>query len=182
VSQEDNALSGGIDLNADPGRSFVITRRNGDSYEVRVSSEDYDRVMDAGSWCVLPQSKYHTRPRVIRYDYSGSQRKCIYLYRFIVNAPAGAQVDHINQNTLDNRRCNLRLASIAQNAQNRAARSTCKSGIKGVWQCRKTLKWRASIKANGARFDLGYHASLEDAAMAFEGASLLLHGSFSRVR
>lgn len=44
----------------------------------------------------------------------------ILLHRFIMNAKNGDVVDHINRNTLDNRRCNLRLVSYSVNNKNRA--------------------------------------------------------------
>ena len=54
------------------------------------------------------------------------------MHRRILNAPDGVQVDHINHNTLDNRRSNLRLCSLAQNQMNRKRASNNTSGYKGV--------------------------------------------------
>jgi len=41
-----------------------------------------------------------------------------YLHRIITGAGAGQVVDHLNHNTLDNRRCNLRVGSNSDNALN----------------------------------------------------------------
>lgn len=57
----------------------------------------------------------------------------IYLHRLITHAPKGVYVDHINHDTLDNRRANLRLCTNRQNNENRAgAYKNSQSGIRGV--------------------------------------------------
>jgi len=90
------------------------------------------------------------------------------------------QVDHINGDTLDNRRENLRLATHAQNQQNRKVRSDSKSGYKGVWYRSDTGKWCAEIKANRKRYCLGSFGTPEDAYKAYCDAAKELHGEFAR--
>lgn len=56
-----------------------------------------------------------------------------YMHRFILSVLSGNEVDHINGNTLDNRRCNLRLATKSQNAMNvKRKKIDCTSKYKGV--------------------------------------------------
>ncbi|MFZ2146955.1 MAG: HNH endonuclease signature motif containing protein [Sedimentisphaerales bacterium] len=45
--------------------------------------------------------------------------KTIYMHREITNCPDDKEVDHINRNTLDNRRENLRVSTRAENMANR---------------------------------------------------------------
>ena len=52
------------------------------------------------------------------YAYAKEGRKTIYMHRLVVNAPKGMQVDHINHCGRDNRKRNLRLATIAENQWN----------------------------------------------------------------
>lgn len=180
MTQECHAQSGEVELNDDSGRSWVITRRDGSQHTVTVSPEDYDRVRAMPPWCLMVTK---TGRYVVTYVYhKDGSRTCVYLHRFVMDAPRGTEVDHANRDTLDNRRSNLRVCSRRQNAYNRPVRSDSVSGRKGVVLHRKSGLWRADIKADGRRFGLGYFKNVEDAAMAYEGASLLLHGEFSRVR
>ncbi|MGZ6360767.1 MAG: HNH endonuclease signature motif containing protein [Ktedonobacterales bacterium] len=66
-----------------------------------------------------------------------------YLHRLIMDAPKGTTVDHINGDTLDNRRTNLRIVSNAENNANRqGAYSASKTGVRGVstHQCWSVVK------------------------------------------
>lgn len=59
-------------------------------------------------------------------------RKQILLHRFIMGCPENKEVDHINKNTLDNRRENLRCVEQISNAQNKGFYSNNKSGYKYI--------------------------------------------------
>ncbi len=48
--------------------------------------------------------------------YAGSRG--VSLHRFLMNPPNGMEVDHINRDTLDNRRSNLRIVTHAENMKN----------------------------------------------------------------
>lgn len=52
--------------------------------------------------------------------------------RVIISAPKGFVIDHINGNTLDNRKCNLRICTISENCKNRRLNTNNTSGSKGV--------------------------------------------------
>ena len=78
------------------------------------------------------------------------------------------EMDHINGNPTDNRLCNLRLATRAQNLVNTKARKNS-SGIKGVSWYAAGKKWRAQIKVNGKTHYLGAYSSKEEAAEKYQG-------------
>jgi len=90
------------------------------------------------------------------------------------------QVDHINGDGLDNRRCNLRLATPSQNARNRKLRADSTTGYKGVYQEKKRLKWRATIRVNGKRRTLGRFNAPEDAYRAYCQAATEAFGEYAR--
>lgn len=108
----------------------------------------------------------------------------ISLHRFILNAPDGVHVDHINGNGLDCRRANLRFATPTQNQQNarkRDGKST--SRYKGV--CRDQYNterpWLAYITVNKRCIQLGRFAFSHDAALAYDKAAIKHFGEFARL-
>ena len=91
----------------------------------------------------------------------------------------GYVIDHINGNGLDNRRANLRLATIAQNAWNSIKRNP-RSGYKGVWFSADKSLWRAAIVYHGRRIHLGYFKDKTAAAKAYDAATRKYYGKFAK--
>lgn len=91
----------------------------------------------------------------------------------------GQQVDHANGNSLDNRRCNLRLATSRENAHNRKRQANNRTGYKGVWRA-PNGKYVASLKHNGKILTLGRFDSPVDAALAYNQAACEHFGEFAR--
>lgn len=84
-------------------------------------------------------------------------------------------IDHINRNKSDNRICNLREATAAQNAQNSHPLGRGISGAKGVtWHAQSKL-WHAKIKINSRNICLGYYPTIQEAAAAYRGAVKATH-------
>lgn len=102
------------------------------------------------------------------------------MHRFIMNAPSNVIVDHINGDGLDNRRCNLRLCTNAENGRNRrGVPSNNTSGYLGVtWDARKS-KWRAQIFVNGNGKTIGHFDDARDAARARDKVARELFGEFA---
>ena len=96
-------------------------------------------------------------------------------HRFVLNAKKGQQVDHINGNGLDNRRCNLRFATQSQNLANRKPKS--RHGFKGIYFCQG--RWVAMVCFERKRYYLGRYVSPERAAMAYDRAALAVAGAYA---
>lgn len=109
------------------------------------------------------------------------KRPIVYLHRLITRATDKNQiVDHINGNSLDNRRSNLRITDRKGNGRNQHSRSRC--GYKGV-TCMKKLKknpWLAQIMVNYKHIYLGIYPTPEDAAKAYDEAARIHFGAFGR--
>lgn len=96
----------------------------------------------------------------------GKPKKTIYLHRYIMGAITFEQkVDHINGDTLDNRRENLRVTSSVVNVLNRIhTNSNNTSGVRGIaWSKQKQL-WRARIKVRNRCLHLGHFKTVDSAA------------------
>lgn len=107
--------------------------------------------------------------------------KTVYLHQMIMNAPKGQQVDHINMDKTDNRRCNLRYATHTENQQNKGLRKDSTTGYKGVCFDKRSGKYIAYINAAGSRTYLGYYPDKKLAAEAYDKAAKNLHREFARL-
>lgn len=158
---------------------FSLPRRGG-IVDVLVDESDLDRVMAAGPWRILETLSRRGTVYVQRNVTRDGKRTTEYLHRFVLDAPRGLQVDHINRDGLDNRQQNLRLATSSENRYNTAQYSNNKCGLKGVHKCRRSGLWRASVQAQGRAVELGRFDSPEEAHAAYRRAAQVLHGAFVR--
>lgn len=153
-----------------------------------VDDEDYE---------ALARFKWHAQARGPKVDLDGSifyamrrlgpagHQRHIPMQVAILNPPDGAEIDHRNGDTLDNRRSNLRIATSILNRRNRKKSVLIKghlpsSKYKGVSLTRYGT-WRAGITAGAVRSRyLGSFKTEEAAAAAYDRASRELHGDFGR--
>jgi len=106
-------------------------------------------------------------------------RKMIIMHRLINNTPEGMETDHINGNTLDNRKKNLRTVTSRQNQMNK--RPTKRgSAFKGATFETKQKIWRAFICINGKVTSLGRFKCELDAATAYNFAAYYTFGEYAR--
>lgn len=91
----------------------------------------------------------------------------------------GEMVDHVDNNGLNNRRENLRLANKSQNARNRGAQRNNSSGYKGVSWNKPNKKWIVGIAIDSKKIYLGQYHNIHDAARAWNAAALKYHGEFA---
>lgn len=87
-------------------------------------------------------------------------------------------IDHRDQNGLNNKIDNLRLATASQNMCNKKARPDNRLGVKGVSICSTTGLYRPQLVFQGKRYDLGRYGTLEEAKEVWNTKARELHGEF----
>ena len=148
----------------------IICYRKGEAYEVLIDAEDVDKVKDY-TWNVHSKRLY---------CYTLLNKSNTGLHRYIMNAPEGMVVDHINGDTLDNRKCNLRICTQQENLMNRPKPKNNTSGRKGVYWDKTYNKWKVCIKINGKQKHLAYFDNKEDAVKLREEAEAKYFGEYAR--
>jgi hypothetical protein len=117
----------------------------------------------------------HSAGYLVRFIGSKNGKKVkVYAHRVIMERinngtqiPAGLVVDHVNSDKSDNRRKNLRLVTIQQNAFNIPK-------VKG-WTKLPCGRYRATIRLSRKVYDLGTWATPEEARAAYMTAKRFLH-------
>lgn len=153
-------------------------------YKVLIDEEDYQKITEL-KWFVFHES---VRKKGLAYFghntgvLEDGKRHIIYLHRFIMGMKFYDKlvVDHINGNTLDNRKSNLRICTVAENNRNMRKRKRNKSGYKGVSYAKKEGKYRAQICISGRNTHIGAFDTPEEAYAAYCEASKKYHGEFGR--
>jgi hypothetical protein len=134
----------------------------------------------------LSEIKWYFRKEGYAVGNLPSPKKGVYpkqlMHRHIMSAKKGQQIDHINGNKLDNRKCNLRIADASLNQANSKLRSTNTTGYRGV-QYKKDRKkcWYATIKHNYKVICLGYFETKKEAGLAYNEKAKELFGEFARL-
>lgn len=107
--------------------------------------------------------------------------KRLRMHRLIMKANKGQYVDHINHNTLDNRKENLRLCTRKENNRNQGKRKDNTSGYMGIYLDRSTGRWRPVIYVDGKAIYAGSFPTPHIAALARDlwVVDPNLHGKFA---
>lgn len=118
-------------------------------------------------WCMVQKGKFGF---YVKTDlYINHKRKTLYLHNLLINTEKnGLQVDHIDGNTLNNKRNNLRLITQQQNLQNRVR-------AKGYSFNKGCKKWEAYIGYKNKKINLGFFNTMEEAQIARQEARKRLY-------
>ena len=146
-------------------------------FSVLIDDEDYPLFLLGAPWNVCGTRGPYFARSVKGYA------KPVYLHRLLAHAPDGMQVDHINMNTLDNRKANLRLCTQSENRRNlKKQNGKFTSQYKGVKKAHTPGNhWEANICVNRKHIYLGSFDTEEQAHAAYCTAAKRYHGEFARL-
>lgn len=150
-------------------------------YVAMVDDEDAERVIALGTWHIIMVIR---KAGELLYASHGARdceprpRRAVLMHRFIMDAPDGMEVDHINHNALDNRRANLRICTHTENLRNMRNKPHT-SRFKGVRWLKDGRRWVAAIRLDGHQRVLGYFTDEVAAARAYDKAAIELFGEFA---
>lgn len=159
------------------GKYFEIRLTKGKTS--KIDFDDLERVASLRWKAVLSSTKFYAK-RTLRVK--GRKDKSLSMSRFIMNAPSGICIDHINGDTLDNRKSNLRFCSHIQNHfAARTRKDYFASKYRGVSWSTKDKIWFSQIYYNWTHIFIGHFKSEIEAAIARDFFSHMLHGEFAQI-
>ena len=148
-----------------------------------VDDEDYNELSKHKWLAAKCCNKLYARRAI--WIKGGNRSVWMSMHTQLLNPPPGYECDHINGDGLDNRRANLRIATRAQNQQNRLKKTGTTSRYKGVSLTPDGTKWTAHIRwtADGIERQkrLGAFLSEEYAARIYDSAATILFKEFARL-
>ncbi len=141
--------------------------------EFKFDKEDYNLIKDF-TWNIAGQKKKY----VVTHEKDSVHK--LRLHVFLMSPPKGYIVDHINGDTLDNRKQNLRICTIQENNFNSSKKSGANK-YKGVYFYPKTNKYVTFIQYNKKQKNLGYYLTENDAARAYNKKAIELFGEYAKL-
>ncbi len=150
-------------------RIKLFDQNGNESAETIIDVEDYDKVKNI-KW------------NLDFYGYVVCQRKYgnLRMHRVVLGLSKGDEnPEHIDCNSLNNRKPNLRICTHQQNCFNSRRQKRNTSGYKGVYWNKLNNKWQASIGFNYKTIHIGLFKNKIDAAKAYNGAAVKYHGEFA---
>lgn len=150
---------------------MTLVRKDGKEIKTIFDAEDAPKVRS-----VYYRWRVHYDPKlgnyyVVSHGMKKGEMKPVRLSRLVMNCPDGLVVDHINHNTLDNRKANLRVVPQQINLLNKkGAYKNSKTGVRGVYWHKATGKWYAQVHRNSKKVYYQLFDRFEDACKAAEEA------------
>ena len=143
---------------------------------------DYEYLIQ-WKWCChkLGRNEYADSNELINGYYRTIRMHRIICKRMGLEFTKKDHIDHIDGNSLNNCRKNLRVATVSQNIANSRLWDRNQSGFKGVHWRQSHHKWVARLGVNHKRLHLGYFDNPRDAAKAYNDAALKYFGEFARL-
>ena len=142
------------------GKDYAILIIKSNTYgrvETMIDIEDIERVKKY-IWRAVRRANNKSF-----YFATGQNIEMLLLHRFLMNCPEGLQVGHINKNSQDNRKQNLRICDVSTNMANRSNAIEIQSGEKFIYWDRSQERWIVRIMKNRMQVYCGCSKDLKEA-------------------
>ena len=164
---------------------FYDIQTNGEETTVKLYSKKHGEInilLDTDMVGTLQKNRWTVHKNVRSpnnaYYMTDSIDRSIRLHRIVAGATNGFVVDHINHDTLDNRKSNLRVCTRTDNKRSRPKQTNNTLGYKGVVSVHN--KYYARIGNGRSKHQyLGSFNTIEEAARAYDRAAKEKHGEFA---
>lgn len=144
------------------GKYAIINLRDRKSNKVGETIIDIDDLELALQNRLHMKASHKNKENPLHYAIHKSENKNIRLHNLIMGAK---NVDHINNDGLDNRKENLRIVTNSQNGMNQRLQARSLSGVTGVTWGKSNKTWHANIKKDGKMIRLSCKQSTFDNAV-----------------
>lgn len=144
-----------------------------------------------GQWSWIDEEDY---PSVSRFKWCANEKECgtyavtyvrgygyLTLHSFLMQPPPGKVVDHIDGDSLNNRRSNLRVVTQSQNLMNKRVRRNTVLRFKGVNWDKSRGKWMVKVQKEREVIWIGRFDDEIDAALAYNEAARIHFGEYARL-
>lgn len=133
-----------------------------------VDDDDYERL---SQYCWCNANKY-----AIRREGPRNNRVTVWMHKDVLQT--NETVDHIDNDTYNNQKSNLRIVDKSKNSMNRGLQSNNTTGFKGVSVSKG--KFQAYIKFMGRKINLGTFDNPVQAALIYDAMARQLFGEFAQ--
>jgi hypothetical protein len=150
---------------------------------VAVIDDEDAELVEGFRWYAMKAPQAEEKYYAAGWKHMPPGRYFVHLHRLIANAQPGEIIDHLDRDTLNCRRSNLRRVTRQQNIWNRGSGRGAKRGktscYKGVFKCRQSGRYRACLTYNWKKIWLGTFVTEEEAARAYNAKATELFGEFA---
>ena len=148
--------------------------------KIKLGTKEEYAIVDDSDFELVSKSRWYLQAvgkhKSARADFkeNGIRRK-ISMSRFLMNCPKGMVVDHINGDSLDNRRKNLRICTPKENCRN--IHLTKRGKMKNIYQI-PSGKFRVLFQVDGKRHHFGMFETVEEAMKVHKKVRKQFFGEF----
>lgn len=158
-----------------------LKRHSGEEFWTTIDLEDFEKVSNMGlNWRTKYVKETNSYYAVASYKKECGSRRVKYLHRIIMDANDEDIIDHVNHDTLNNRKSNLRYANKMKNARNRSGlNSNNTTGYRNVSYIKSEGKHIVQLQIDGKNTRLGAFDDMHEAGKFAKEMREKYYGKFA---